>query len=253
MHARGRAASAAFGAVTGGSDGLSSAFFARVTSPCQLRPDLQWRIDPGSDPVRATTSTCSRIPGISGLSMTSSDPTDSIPFLHAVPQPRTMPTPKRAIRLPSSVGACQRRQSTSGQRRCGRNSDGSSPVACRPDERDSSAHSCRRTVAPGQHTRLHRGHRARARHSDEGSRRSSRCIVCGHPAESRSSGATRLPLTAGESLWCRLRRLPGPEQPDLERFTPIAGAMRGTLVRRLGASDRPHGDRLGACFGRHLA
>jgi response regulator RpfG family c-di-GMP phosphodiesterase len=161
-------------------------------------------------------------------SATASNPVDPIPFLHSVPQIGSEADEKRAIRLPSSVEpagvvrALLYNAAAAG-----------TPMAAHLWLADPSSNTLRLVHAEGPARPDSTPVSIDGTVLGSALKRSIAQIEPVHRLRTPTADAVvwryALPLTAGDAKGVAAVDFQGPKRPDLERFTPIAGAMRGTL------------------------
>jgi response regulator RpfG family c-di-GMP phosphodiesterase len=193
-----------------------------------------WAIADGWQRSSSTTTTVVVASASACATATATDAFDTPPFLRAVePLPTApAPKPKRTIRLPGSV------EPSDVVRALLHNADSAgTPIAAHlwladpasntlrlihaegPARPDSTPISIEGTVLGSALTRslaqIEPVHRLRT------------------PSEDSVVWRYALPLAAGDAKGVAAVDFKGPDRPDLERFTPIAGAMRGSLAGAL--------------------
>lgn len=180
-------------------------------------------VDPASD--RTTVGT----PGSRTTPTSSADP---LPFLHPVPQTEPSPGNKRAIRLPSSIEpSAVVRALLYNSTAAGR------PLAAHLWLADPSSDTLRLVHADGPARPDSTPVPTEGTVLGAALRRGVAQIEPVHRLRTATSDAIvwryALPLSAGELKGVAAVDFEGPHKPDLQRFTPIAGAMRGTLAGAL--------------------
>ncbi len=203
-----------------------------TTGHASLPHEAGWRLsahDTASQPVSAT----SRVSALdAAVSMTASNPSEPVPFLRPVPPESEELAAKRAIRLPSSVEpaavvrALLYNASASG-----------TPIAAHLWLADPSSGTLRLIHAEGSARPDSTPVPIQGTVLGAALDRSVAQIEPVHRLRTSTSESVvwryALPLSAGESAGVAAVDFEGPKRPDLERFTPVAGAMRGTLAGAL--------------------